>query len=769
MYVAVLVLSCFSYWRTDPNASVLSCLIMAALTVEQHAHPWPHADQVIILPQFLWTLLVITGNRPLPLQVKTGLALLVLSAAITASYMSPLVRVVDDLPLFLTATLVFILFHHYYLDSAETKHAHRLSSRGASVFLAFSFSYHAITEILKLHASPETGRENALSIVQAGFFAVVGLAASSAFRDEIKMNEKLEALVKERTEKILEQTDHLHMVEHAMQASETAIAITDSDQRIMWCNLALEKLSGVNSAQLKNNCLLETLLGPDTKTERLCEGFQTNTSAHEDIVIHDKQIHAVISRFPDARRKEEGPNDNSWFLVVLNDTTEARARERAEQNAKDETAKSQAMQESMQTLSHELRTPLQGIMGMTSLILRDTKAATEVIEAMTMVMTSAQLLLTLINNILDVRKMDASMLGDFYLSPINLARSLRCAIDFCKPCAHISDVKLEISPEAALEVFAESNDLRLQQVLINLISNAIKHSVKGSSISVGVRTMPLDQAEAAVASAHTAGPHQSMFDELSASERRACKVAVISVSDEGEGLPKDDFSVNVFGRFTQLDSGRAIGGDQVGQPSGTGLGLNLCLKFVQRMKGNIWVQNNTGRGSTFSFFLPLSDQNVDHLPNGRLSKTICADRVDKPLLKSAVASRYRVLVVDDTIINLKIMDRMLKQIGVAEIATVSSGREALNALSKQEYDLVLSDLQMPGMSGLELSTTIQVCFPAGKPIVIGFTADTSANVERDCLQSGMAHVLHKPLTADQVFDFFETDLVRIVAASTAAS
>jgi len=107
MYIAVLVLSCFSYWKTDPSASVLSVLIMAALTVEQHARPWPHADQVLIQPQFLWTLLVITGNRPLSLQVKTGLALLVLTAAITASYISPLVRVADNLPLFLTATLMF--------------------------------------------------------------------------------------------------------------------------------------------------------------------------------------------------------------------------------------------------------------------------------------------------------------------------------------------------------------------------------------------------------------------------------------------------------------------------------------------------------------------------------------------------------------------------------------------------------------------------------------------------------------------------------------
>ena len=308
-------------------------------------------------------------------------------------------------------------------------------------------------------------------------------------------------------------------------------------------------------------------------------------------------------------------------------------------------------------------------------------------------------------------------------------------------------------------VHVKSNDLRFQQIMINLISNAIKYSPAGTTVTTHVRVMTIQEAEdlasRALASGSTSLPPSKRENDLSKN------VAVISVSDEGAGIPLDTSVSHIFEKFSQLSTHpqTAIGGgNQHAQPSGTGLGLNLCHKFVRRMNGNIWLSNNRdGPGATFSFYLDVT--------GGAKEPQVEPMRQDPPspitILDSCAAHRFRVLVVDDTVINLKVLERMLlTRIGVGKVGVASSGRKAMEEMEQDDtYNLIFTDLQMPEMDGIEYTRRVfDNCRREGKapPVIVGLTAEVSESVEERCLGAGMTQVLHKPITASQLEEFFDT-------------
>jgi CheY-like chemotaxis protein len=309
-------------------------------------------------------------------------------------------------------------------------------------------------------------------------------------------------------------------------------------------------------------------------------------------------------------------------------------------------------------------------------------------------------------------------------------------------------------------------------------------------------------------------------------------VLYISVQDSGPGIAQGQ-EHNLFRKFAQLEASSSTLShpdndsnnktpvspsrkNKVGQPGGTGLGLNLCLRFVRLMKGNIWVNNNPDGqpGATFAFFLPsakqgtviprppslqrLDDPSLVGVVNGGTtttaslplqSSTQTMPIAPRTLPLSDLASMshgnstLRVLVVDDILINRKVLERMLRKIGVTSIYMAESGEDALQQMETNEFDLIISDLQMPGgMSGLELSEEIRKrqeqlqthhlerCEEDGEeegkkqrhapfqrslfktPLVVGLTADTSPDLYGRCLESGMVDVIHKPITVGDLND-----------------
>lgn len=231
-----------------------------------------------------------------------------------------------------------------------------------------------------------------------------------------------------------------------------------------------------------------------------------------------------------------------------------------------------------------------------------------------------------------------------------------------------------------------------------------------------------------------------------------------------------DVADRVFTRHSQVMTLRSslIGGDyKVAQSSGTGLGLNFCVEFIKRMNGNIWVSNCSDGGACFSFFLPVveSDEHEQAQENqngtseeaGTIPKLV-SEESQPEMARTPSLSRISdltVLVVDDTVINLKVLDRMLRKMGIANLTTCDSGPKALYVLEEKRFDLVITDIQMPEMTGIELCDNIlRVDKIKTKPVVVGLTAGTSESLRQQCEDSGMIHVLHKPITVRQIQYFF---------------
>lgn len=740
-----------SVWTKNCLWSSLALVAMCASIACMNLYQWPHADEVIVVPQYTWCLLIIASNLSLTLPYRIWLAIM---AASNALGIVVVLQSFDKIPLLLAASAVYAMALFYYYYHRHAQGGVLLSAHAASLVLAGSYAYYVSYEMLSMYTDQAYTTTGGYNILRIGFFAAAGLAASGSFQKEIEFKQALEIQVAQKTSEIRAHAKKLRKVERALQASETAIAITGKEHEIEWSNAAFQRL--ITGGRIQNNKspldadgssnhhepIWNLMQLGDTDRTRLQEMFQgTHKQAHE-IQMENRYIEAEVTSMEE---------DNGISMVVLKDVTEKRARLKAEKAAERQAAFAKAMNESMQTLSHELRTPLQGIMGMTSLLLDDDsiKLPVEVTECMSMVMTSSRLLLTLINNMLDSRKCDAGRMDEFNLGPVPLHPSLQEAKAFCQPFATISDVNLSFDQVDEF-LTVKANPLRLQQIMINLISNAIKYGPENSTVSVKSRVTSRAAADEEVKETSLAVGCQTPpnYDD---------EVVIISVCDEGSGI-RPEQSHRLFGRFSQLD-GHDASKTAVGQPSGTGLGLSLCAEFVGRMHGQIWATNDPSKGCCFSFYLPLGSA----VPADRATMVVAPESnisiVKEPqdsLAPNLAISRMRVLLVDDTHINLKVFRRMLTNLQVGKVSTVDSGEKAIRCIrGGEEFDLVLTDLHMPGMQGTDLSNAILQEPLVKHPVIVGITADQSASVETECREAGMAMVLHKPITLHGLADFFQ--------------
>lgn len=362
-------------------------------------------------------------------------------------------------------------------------------------------------------------------------------------------------------------------------------------------------------------------------------------------------------------------------------------------------------------------------------------------------------------------------MDEFPLSPVVARSAIRDTIDFCQPLASISGVAVVTNSGEQVNYQVISNALRLQQVLINLVSNAIKYTSEDSEIRIDIQPTVRADVESrinkALASSRDSSNVTTKNKNIDGATSPETPILCFSISDQGPGIAPHQAD-RLFQRFARLDNKptRALGGsNKVGQPSGTGLGLNLCQAFVQQMNGEIWATNNSdGKGSTFSFYLPLAAESISISP---LVSSVPSNIKRRGSFQDLeiLTSQMRVLLVDDVLINRKVIGRMVKLVGVADIDTVDSGPAAIRELNENgPYDLVITDLQMPDMSGSELSTAIMKhnsCPDIRKPVVVGLTADTSVKVAEQCKDSGMSTVLYKPISVIEMREFFETTVMRL--------
>jgi PAS domain S-box-containing protein len=441
--------------------------------------------------------------------------------------------------------------------------------------------------------------------------------------------------------------------------------------------------------------------------------------------------------FPDGLRDFEnrlvvsGPDE---VLCIARDVTEHRQAERARGEAEAARLQSEevlrqanidleranrAKSEFLATMSHEIRTPLNGVIGLTDLLRRSslTSQQQEYVHA---IQASGDALLSLINDILDLSKIEAGQMV-LELQPLDPRQLVGDVVAVFLAQARAKGLHLSAKVDPAVPPLLVGDPVRLRQVLLNLVSNAVKFTGQENGIGPG----------------RADGSHGEVAIVMALAEENAEGALLwIGVRDSGIGIAPETQAA-LFEPFTQADASTTR------RYGGTGLGLAIARRLVEAMGGTIGVESAPGKGSTFWLTL-------------RLARATTAD-APTPLpapsdLATGARARGRVLVAEDNAVNRLVAVGQLESLGCA-VETVEDGRQAVEAVRQGHYDLVLMDCHMPEMDGFSATRAIRDAEAAEGRVrtpIVALTADALAGDREKSLAAGMDDHLTKPVTLERL-------------------
>jgi len=549
-------------------------------------------------------------------------------------------------------------------------------------------------------------------------------------------NQRLQQEIAEREQAQEAHYKNERLLKAIIDSAPAHIAYIDKEKKLLLMNKLYE-----DSYRRFYNLEPKDLIGKNIN-ESLPYSQRRNISHLDDQALSGKQVSFTQTyRSPDNNEavtaygiynphfNEQGEVEG--YVTVVLDITERvkaeealrQAKEFAELAQKEAERANKAKSEFLANMSHELRTPLNGILGYTQLLQKDRDLTPKQQEGIAIIQRSGEHLLTLINDILDLSKIEAAKM-EVQSNQFNLPKLLQSIVELFQVRAQQKGITFEFEQVSNIPIGVEGDEKRLRQVLLNLLSNAIKFTEKGGVI-FKVGTIIDEETMSFMA--------QSPYHHLR-----------FQVEDSGVGIESQELE-NIFQPFRQVGKYSKV-------TEGTGLGLAISKRLTIMMKGELQVKSTLGLGSTFWLDLTLKETPV--FDDSYID--------DKPLIVGYTGSPCKVLVVDDKPENRSILVHMLTPLGFV-VAQAINGQTAIEKTLELNPDIILMDLRMPQMDGFEAIRLIRTLMPPQQtgpdydksPRIIAISASAFEHNRQASIEAGADDFIAKPFRFEKLLTLFE--------------
>ena len=427
--------------------------------------------------------------------------------------------------------------------------------------------------------------------------------------------------------------------------------------------------------------------------------------ARREFSLNNRYYESHVRRILGAKGKLQG-----YIILVLDVTENRKYTEEIKRVSEQAERANMAKSEFLANMSHEIRTPMNAIMGLSDIIMEESRGR-KVYNYAADIQSASRSLLTIINDILDLSKVEAGKM-ELVLVNYYLKATIDEVVNMMDIAASQHGIVMKCEYDMSLPCQLHGDDGRIKQILINIMNNAVKFTKKGF-VKLSVEGAP--------------------------SDKKNTVNLILKVQDTGVGIKAENLQ-KIFEDFKQIDSKKNRGVE------GTGLGLAITKRLVELMKGKIEVSSVYGEGSTFTVTIPqriVDNRTLAEMPE---VQTKAAEKAE-----AFVVSNYKVLVVDDNLINRKVATGFLKNYEF-DLEEAESGYEAIELVKKTKYNLIFMDHMMPEMDGVEAVQIIRnECGDNGRtPVIIALTANAMDGVKDMFLRNGFQDFIAKPLDRKQL-------------------
>jgi len=486
------------------------------------------------------------------------------------------------------------------------------------------------------------------------------------------------------------------------------IAVVDLDQRFAKVNSSACQMLGYSAEELMQKNTLDLTHPDDVENdEDVAKALREGASRYafeKRYLRKDKELLWVNLTASVIRDKNGAP---LHYLTMMKDISERKRVEEALQAAKEEADRAnRAKSEFLSRMSHELRTPLNAILGFGQLLERQSPTDSQR-SRVRHIINAGHHLLGLINEVLDISRIEAGRM-QLSLEPVCVADALKEALDLMRPLAGERSIQLFAPVEIDPSIYVLADRQRFKQVLLNVLTNAVKYTPVSGSVTVSYHT--------------NGGENVRMF-----------------VSDTGPGIPSEKLR-RLFTPFDRL-------GAEQSNVEGTGLGLALSQRLMQAMHGSIGVESTMAKGSTFWVELPRTKSPLEQTRSPKATSRTRRRRAD--------SEKRTLLYIEDNLSNLTLVEQILEELPEIELLTAMQGQVGLDLARQHSPDLVLLDLHLPDLPGWDVLSQLKAGETTRHIPVVVISADATTSQIKRLLAYGAAGYLTKPLDVTEFFSVLE--------------